>query len=178
MNFMNQWVYSGKLVDPNGEFFIAENPDIHDGEMFWHLKYQIRQEMIPSFIKTELAKIILVAGKTKTYLRKFCNKGDWTLNIEFISVENIISFKYTEGSKYKAFENWCMAVKRQSDQILKQTIVHEFNLHDHLKMIKSYLLLGQGDFMNNLMENLQSELGNKASEMFKYTLLSILDTAK
>lgn len=91
--------------------------------MFWHQKYQIRQEMIPSFIKRELAKIILVAGKTKTYLRKFCHKGDWVLDVNFISVENIISFKYTEGSKYKAFENWCMLVKKKSDQVLKQTIL-------------------------------------------------------
>ena len=63
-------------------------------------------------MKTELARIILVAGKTKTYLRKFCGKGDWKLDVEFINVENIISFKYTEGSKYKAFENWVMAVKK------------------------------------------------------------------
>jgi hypothetical protein len=32
--------------------------------------------------------------------------------------------------------------------------------------------------MNNLMENLQTELSHPASKLFKYTLLSILDTAK
>jgi hypothetical protein len=64
------------------------------------------------------------------------------LNVEFISVENIISFRYTEGSKYKAFENWCLTVKKESDAALKESIVNNFYLMDHLKMIKCYFLLG------------------------------------
>lgn len=76
LNFINQWVYSGTLVDPNEEFFIMENSGIVDGEKYWQRKYEIRAEMIPSFLKRDLARIILVAGKTKTYLRKFCGRED------------------------------------------------------------------------------------------------------
>ena len=93
-------------------------------------------------------------------------------------MENIISFRYTEGSKYKAFENWCLTVKKESDAALKASILQDFHLMEHLKMIKSFFLLGQGDLINNLIENLQSELGQPASKLFRYTLASILDTAK
>ena len=45
-------------------------------------------------------------------------------------------------------------------------------------MIKKYLMLGQGDFMNSLMEMLQDELNQSSSRIFKHSLLSVLETAK
>ena len=88
MNFLKMWIYTGELVDPMGEFFIHLNSDVLDDDKFWYEKYSLAVDMIPSFIEYELAEKILVIGKTKTFLRKFCSQYDWNLEVEFIKVEN------------------------------------------------------------------------------------------
>ena len=178
MNFMKMWVYSGELIDPMGEFFIEQSTETLNQDQFWNRKYKIRKDMIPSFMTVELAKIILVAGKTKTFMRKFCGDGEWRLRASFITVENLISFEYMEGSKFKAFQNWAQNIKQESDLALRRTVVEKFQFMDHFKMIKNYLLLGQGDFMNTLMENLQTELSQTASKIFKHNIALIIESTK
>lgn len=114
--------------------------------------------MIPAFISAELATDILVAGKTKTFMRKFCGEGSWTLQEEFIRFENLISFSYMEGSKFKAFQNWVKNVRAEADHCLKTVILKKFKFMQHFTMIKKFLLLYQGDFINTLMELMKDEL--------------------
>jgi len=46
------------------------------------------------------------------------------------------------------------AYKTTSDMVLK-VLIEESKLLDHLKAIKNYLLLGQGDFIQHLLELIQ-----------------------
>lgn len=178
MNFLEMWVYAGELVDPMGEFFIEQADEQLPEDQFWEKKYRVRTSMIPIFVTEELAQTILVAGKTKTFMRKFCGESQWRLSEKFIEVQNLISFRYMEGSRFKAFENWAKNVKIEADQALKKLIIDKFRFMDHFAMVKKYLMLGQGDFMNTLMELLQDELSQSSSRIFKHSLLSILETAK
>jgi gamma-tubulin complex component 3 len=43
--------------------------------------------------------------------------------------------------------------------------------------IKNYLLLGQGDFLQYLMDLISSELQNPASQLYAHNLMSIINTA-
>ena len=52
---------------------------------------------------------------------------------------------------------------------------YKFDKHAHA--IKQYLLLSRGDFIQNLMDNLQSTLGRRASEVHKHNVIGILDSA-
>jgi gamma-tubulin complex component 3 len=164
-------------VDPMGEFFIKLNSDVLDDDKFWYDKYSLNEDMIPVFIEKELAEQILVIGKTKTFLRKFCGEYEWNLNVEFIKVENLLSFRYMEGSNYKAFHNWVKKITDSNNVKLKDMILNKYQFLEHCKMIKAFLLLGQGDFINYLIEILQTELYNPATSIFKHNLLSILETA-
>ena len=72
LNFLRHWVYTGELVDPMGEFFVEINKKSIPPEKLWAEKYRVKTDMVPSFLTRSLAEEILIAGKTKTFLRKFC----------------------------------------------------------------------------------------------------------
>jgi gamma-tubulin complex component 3 len=178
MNFLKHWVYSGELVDPMCEFFIEisqKNPIGND--KIWTEKYKINNDMIPSFISRKTAEAILIVGKTKLFMRKFCTDTKWYLSAEFIKVENLISFKFMEGLKFGALENWITSISAESNSKLKEVIIKEFAFYDHCRMVKNFLLLGKGDFMNTLLENLQTLLEDPATKVYKHSLTSVLDSA-
>ena len=56
-------------------------------------------------------------------------------------------------------------------------ILTKCSLRDHLQTIKKYLLLGQGDAIQYLMDLLGPELSKPALNIFPHNLLGILDTA-
>lgn len=53
----------------------------------------------------------------------------------------------------------------------------KYQFYNHCKAIRKYLLCGQGDFIQNLMDSLVGELSKPAGQLYKYTLLGILETA-
>ena len=178
MNFLKNWVYHGELVDPMGEFFILLNKKELPAEQVWAEKYRLNTEMIPNFISYSIAEKILNTGKSKTFLRKFCNNSQSTLSADFITVENLISFRFMEGLKFRALENWVQSVHKESNLKLKEVIIKDFDFFGHCKMIKSFLLQGKGDFINLLLESMQDSLEVSASSIFRYNLVSLLDSTK
>ena len=53
----------------------------------------------------------------------------------------------------------------------------KYNFENHCLYLKKYLLMGQGDLMEYLMDLLADELDKPASKTFKHTLRQYLDTA-
>jgi gamma-tubulin complex component 3 len=53
----------------------------------------------------------------------------------------------------------------------------KFHLFDHLQALKSYILLGQGDFIALLMESLAANLDRPAGAQYRHTLTAQLDHA-
>ncbi|MCS4559057.1 Spc97/Spc98 family protein, partial [Shewanella sp. C32] len=53
----------------------------------------------------------------------------------------------------------------------------KFKLFDHLRALKKYLLLGQGDFIALLMESLASNLDRPANSQYRHTLTAQLEHA-
>lgn len=56
-------------------------------------------------------------------------------------------------------------------------IFNKFHFKENLNSINRYLLLGQGDMMQYLMDLLFNELKKPATQIYKHNLLSILETA-
>mmetsp|Transcript_38671 Transcript_38671/g.37022 ORF Transcript_38671/g.37022 Transcript_38671/m.37022 type:complete len:328 (-) Transcript_38671:387-1370(-) len=69
------------------------------------------------------------------------------------------------------------AFKVTNEQLLK-ILHHKYKLEGHFMSIRKYLLMGQGDFMQALMDLLAEELNNSASNIYKHTLMGYLETAK
>lgn len=178
MRFLEYWIYKGELVDPMEEFFIQVNKQKIDTERIWVDKYKLRSEFIPNFISRETAEEILIAGKTKHFLRNFIQGPQWHLTIETINVENLISFKFMEGLKFRALENWVQSVSKECNLKLKDVIIKDYDFFEHCRMIKNFLLLGKGDFINALLDVMQDVLESPATKIFKHNLISLLDNTK
>ena len=63
------------------------------------------------------------------------------------------------------------------DKHLLTTIFTKYSFVKHCDALKRYLLLGQGDFIQTLMDLIGSDLGKRAVEMSEYQLNGSLDAA-
>lgn len=66
---------------------------------------------------------------------------------------------------------------RVTNKELIRFLFEKYQFFNHCRAIRKYLLLGQGDFIQNLMDSLVSELSKPAGQLYKYTLLGVLETA-
>ncbi|KAF9193806.1 Gamma-tubulin complex component 3 [Haplosporangium sp. Z 767] len=166
---LQRWIYEGELEDPRGEFFIAYNPDVDEVEM-WQKKYSIRKEMLPAFIGVPLAEKILSIGKSLNFLRYKCDDAEWLQQNHGVGK----SLKYGDIAELEGSidEAYCGTSQR-----LLHLLSTKFKLIDHLTAIKRYILLGQGDFIQHLMESLGSNLSQPANTLFRHNLTGTLETA-
>ncbi|KAF8952057.1 Gamma-tubulin complex component 3 [Haplosporangium bisporale] len=165
---LQRWIYEGELDDPRTEFFIACDPEVEEEDM-WQRKYFIREEMLPAFIGMSLAKKILSIGKSLNFLRHKCNDADWFLQTGVGKSLRYGDIAELEGSIDAAYVG--------TSQRLLHLLVTKFKLTDHLTAIKRYILLGQGDFIQHLMESLGTNLSQPANTLFRHNLTGTLETA-
>ncbi|KAF9306513.1 Gamma-tubulin complex component 3 [Mortierella antarctica] len=165
---LQRWIYEGELDDPRTEFFIACDPEVEEEDM-WQRKYFIREEMLPAFIGMSLAKKILSIGKSLNFLRHKCNDADWFLQTGVGKSLRYGDIAELEGSIDAAYIG--------TSQRLLHLLVTKFKLIDHLTAIKRYILLGQGDFIQHLMESLGTNLSQPANTLFRHNLTGTLETA-
>ncbi|VDD82696.1 unnamed protein product [Mesocestoides corti] len=60
---------------------------------------------------------------------------------------------------------------------LLETLLNRYHFMDHLRATRKFLLLGQGDFIQRLMDLLEPELGMPAQAIMRHRLNEILETA-
>jgi gamma-tubulin complex component 3 len=64
-----------------------------------------------------------------------------------------------------------------ASQRLFDIFLDKFRLMDHLRAMKSYLLLGRGDFADQLMESLLTSLSRPANTLYRHHLTATLEAA-
>lgn len=81
---IRHWIYRGELNDPHGDFFIVPRVSPSATPLAalaaahaWSGSYELRTELLPSFIARPLADKILRAGKTINFLREVCGDTAW-----------------------------------------------------------------------------------------------------
>jgi gamma-tubulin complex component 3 len=181
-DMLRQWIYDGELSDPYLEFFVSEQsntPDLDanlDGRRggatsVWEDKYKLDEDVIPSIITTAFAKKIFLIGKSLNFIRYGCGDSAW---VEEYSKSASKELKYGDTA----------TLETSIDEAYKTTmarLIHlmadKFKLFDHLKALKKYLLLGQGDFIALLMESLSSNLDRPANTLYRHNLTAQLEHA-
>ncbi|KAF9969800.1 Gamma-tubulin complex component 3 [Actinomortierella ambigua] len=166
---LQRWIYEGELEDPRTEFFIACNPDVEEEDL-WQQKYYIREDMLPAFIGDSLAKKILSIGKSLNFLRHSCDDADWLAQNHGVGK----TLKYGDIAE---LESSIDAAYVGTSQRLLHLLLTKFKLMDHLTAIKRYLLLGQGDLIQHLMESLGPSLNQSANTLFRHNLTGTLESA-
>ncbi|OOF99811.1 hypothetical protein ASPCADRAFT_161035 [Aspergillus carbonarius ITEM 5010] len=176
-DMLRLWIYDGELSDPYKEFFVVE-PEFRPSTdprriatSVWEDKYKLDDEMVPSIITQDFAKKVFLIGKSLNFIRYGCGDSGW---VEAYSKEASKELRYGDTA----------TLESSIDEAYKTTMARliylmdeKFRLFDHLRALKKYLLLGQGDFIALLMESLASNLDRPANSQYRHTLTAQLEHA-
>lgn len=174
---LRHWIYDGELSDPYHEFFVVQPEVRHDVDprrtatSVWDEKYKLDDAMVPTIMTHELAKKVFLIGKSLNFIRYGCADSAW--------VEG-----YSRGASKELRYGDTATLETSIDEAYKTTMARltylmdsKFKLFDHLNALKKYLLLGQGDFIAQLMESLASNLDRPANSQYRHTLTAQLEHA-
>ncbi|KAL3160087.1 hypothetical protein ABBQ32_010867 [Trebouxia sp. C0010 RCD-2024] len=169
---VTEWVFNGRLSNAGNEFFVTSNGSTDD---LWRTGYRLNEGMRPTFITQQMACTILRAGKSINFLRQCSSEGDW---INGKQRSAMLAAAHTPS--YRQLASWEHAISAAAaaiDKHLLSTVFTKYSFVKHCDALKRYLLLGQGDFIQTLMDLLGPDLGKKAQEMSEYQLNGSLDAA-
>ena len=127
------------------------------------------------------------------YSQEMISKFDFQINKEKInhekssyeSVLDFINFIFTNTDSNKILnisflEEIIKNINIIHDLLNKDLVrifFQKFKFLENIEAINKYLLLGQGDMIQNLMESLYSELQKPGNTIYKYVLQSVLESA-
>ncbi|KAK4627308.1 Spindle pole body component alp6 [Fulvia fulva] len=172
-NMLRAWIYDGELEDPYLEFFVFENEGYEDSgaTSVWDHKYRLKQGMIPSIMSSDFANRVFLIGKSLNFIRYGCGDSGW---VESHSKSASRELKY--GDMATLSTSIDEAYKTVMARLLS-LMESKFALSSHLQALKKYLLLGQGDFIELLMESLSANLDRPANSQYRHTLTAQLEHA-
>ncbi|DBA01156.1 TPA: hypothetical protein N0F65_002291, partial [Lagenidium giganteum] len=175
---IRRWVFEGELEDAHGEFFVVSDPNVPDDQL-WARKYRLNKDMLPTFISIELANKILIIGKSINFIRQCCGSTNWVMDFgQEVSLSS--SDTKDDGVQFAELihlEAMIEKVSHTTNAFLIRALMDDYHLLDHCRALKNYLLLGQGDFIQYLMDLLNPELSKKAGQIYRHTLTNVLETA-
>ncbi|KAK7285463.1 hypothetical protein RJT34_20236 [Clitoria ternatea] len=174
---VRRWVLEGELEDIFNEFFIVGQPV--KAESLWREGYRLHDAMLPSFISPSLAQRILRTGKSINFLRVCCEDRGWADAANKAAIDTGAEarrggFGYGETD---TLESLVDEAAKRIDKHLLDVIFKRYKFKEHCLAIKRYLLLGQGDFVQYLMDIVGPELSEPANTISSFKLSGLLETA-
>ncbi|KAL5965025.1 Gamma-tubulin complex component 3 [Taenia solium] len=172
------WIYDGRLTaDTNQEFFITVNPSV-DNSNLWTDKYGLRKSMVPVFISKEQARKILLVGKSVNFLTHVCDDSLVFKDLEAIRNTRLKRIESIFDQVFdNSFDRMISTAYTHISKHLLRILFDKYHFVDHLTACRKFLLLGQGDFIQRLMDLLEPELGLPAEDIMRHRLNEILETA-
>lgn len=181
-DMLRHWIYDGELSDPYYEFFVSEqDPNkIKEGDegrtrtsasSVWEDKYDLDSNMIPTIVTEDFAQKVFLIGKSLNFIRYSCGDSVW---VEQYSKTASKELRYGDTATLEA---WIDEAYKTTMARLMHLMTDKFHLYDHLKALKDYILLGQGDFIALLMESLSANLDRPAGAQYRHTLTAQLEHA-
>lgn len=181
-DMLRQWVYDGELSDPFAEFFVSEQSedeimDVNGDQgkggatSVWEDKYKLNDKMVPTIVADDFARRVFLIGKTLNFIRYGCGDANW---VDTYSKEASKELHYGDTAN---LERSIGDAYKTTMARLIELMGNKFKLFDHLQALKSYMLLGAGDFIAVLMESLSSNLDRPANTQYRHTLTAQLEHA-
>ncbi|XP_063146671.1 gamma-tubulin complex component 2 [Candoia aspera] len=168
---LEKWIYRGIINDPYSEFMVEEHElqkekiqeDYND--KYWDQRYTIVQQQIPSFLQ-KIADKILSTGKYLNVVRE-CGH-DVTCPVAKEVVYTLKEREYVEQIE-KAYN--------YASKVLLDFLMDEKELVAHLRSIKHYFLMDQGDFYVHFMDLSEEELKKPVDDIIPTRLEALLELA-
>ena len=161
--------------------------DINEKE----INIKIQEE--ESFATDDNTIIPEVEENNKFSSQKLISEFDYQINKDKIkheqasyeSVLNFITFIFSKSEPNKTIDiSFLDEIIKNIDIIhnlinkdLVRIFIQKFKFKENIGALNKYLLLGQGDMIQNLMESLYTELQKPGNTIYKYVLQSILESA-
>ncbi|KAJ9184667.1 hypothetical protein P3X46_004371 [Hevea brasiliensis] len=174
---VRSWVLEGELEDIFAEFFVVGQPV--KAESLWREGYRLHAGMLPSFISQSLAQRILRTGKSINFLRVCCDDRGWAdTATEAATAAGTTTRRGSLGyGETDALETLVVEAAKRIDKHLLDVMYTRFKFKEHCLAIKQYLLLGQGDFVQYLMDIVGPELSEPANTISSFKLAGLLESA-
>uniref|UniRef100_A0A8W4FHT6 Gamma-tubulin complex component n=1 Tax=Sus scrofa TaxID=9823 RepID=A0A8W4FHT6_PIG len=168
---LEKWIYRGIIDDPYSEFMVEEHElrkekiqeDYND--KYWDQRYTVVQRQIPSFLQ-KMAGKVLSTGKYLNVVRE-CGH-DVTCPVAKEVVYTLKERAYVEQIE-KAFS--------YASKVLLDFLMGEKELLAHLRSIKRYFLMDQGDFFVHFMDLTEEELKKPVDDITPTRLEALLELA-
>ncbi|KAG0577630.1 hypothetical protein KC19_5G168400 [Ceratodon purpureus] len=174
---VRRWVLEGEIDDYYGEFFVSAQSV--KAEALWREGYQLQTAMLPSFIPEPLAQRILRTGKSINFLRVCCSDQGWAQAAsEAVAAAGASASGGILGyGEIEVLEALVAEAAGRIDKHLIQIMYKRYRFPEHCLAIKRYLLLGQGDFIQCLMDLVGPELAQPANTLSSFKLSGTLESA-
>ena len=173
LEMLSLWLFDGKVADPYLEFMITENTEIkrdrlHEeyNDYYWKRRYTVCQENVPIFLEL-LAERILDTGKYLNVVRS-CGQ-----EVEGMDEDGPLEYTLQERVVVDRIKQ---AYSRASHKLLG-LVMKEHDLLGHLRSIKHFFLLDQGDLMVHFMDTAEEELNNPIGSIPVPRLEALLELA-
>ncbi|XP_037724299.1 gamma-tubulin complex component 3 [Drosophila subpulchrella] len=177
VRMISKWMLEGGINDIHSEFFVESLNDV-GADRLWHDKFRLRLPMLPKFVPMDLADKILKTGKCINFLREICEMQGLMKGRD--ELKKVMDNKVDQFFSYVPDTSWHAAVEtcyQQTSKHVLDIMVGPHKLLDHLQGMRRYLLLGQGDFVSILIENMKDELERNGGDIYAHDLSSMLDAA-
>ena len=161
--------------------------DINEKE----INIKIQEE--ESFATDDNTIIPEVEENNKFSSQKLISEFDYQINKDKIKHEqasyeavlNFITFIFSKSESNKTINiSFLDEIIKNIDIIhnlinkdLVRIFIQKFKFKENIEALNKYLLLGQGDMIQNLMESLYTELQKPGNTIYKYVLQSVLESA-
>ncbi|XP_024364423.1 gamma-tubulin complex component 3 isoform X2 [Physcomitrium patens] len=174
---VRRWVLEGEIDDYYAEFFVSAQSV--KAEALWREGYQLQTAMLPSFIPEPLAQRILRTGKSINFLRVCCSDQGWAQAAsEAVAAAGASASGGILGyGEIEVLEALVAEAAGRIDKHLIQIMYKRYRFPEHCLAIKRYLLLGQGDFIQCLMDLVGPELAQPANTLSSFKLSGTLESS-
>lgn len=201
LGMVREWIADGTVRDEADEFFVNVRPDV-ELENAWKHGFELRPHLLPGFVDAQFALRVLLLGKTVHFIRSACSDAAWvvatraqrlalpspvsdsavshTLTHQQVALrERKAGLRAMGAAALVAVDEAVVAALPAANARVMELLMDKAALPMHLRAVKRYLLLGQGDFVTSLIESITPHLSKPAALVATSTntLLDVLDRA-
>nr|VZI35997.1 unnamed protein product [Spirometra erinaceieuropaei] len=136
------------------------------------------EEQLSEYYRLVATLEVLLIGKSVNFLMHVCGESQNLKELEAIKntrLKDIDSIFAQEFSQ--SFDLMISTAYKHTSKRLLEILLSQYHFMEHLKACRQFLLLGQGDFIQRLMDLLQTELAAPATGIHRHHLSEILETA-
>jgi len=169
---LSKWLYRGVIIDPGKDFFVEDHEVVDRSclpteynDDYWEKRYCLRMDKVPVFL-TRYSDTILRTGKYLNVIQQCDKTATWP---------EIVPLKYLQNSEH--YQTLFVKAHQFASTTLLQLLLNDRDLIGHLKSVKKYFLMEQGDFICQFLDLCESELSQPVDSVEPARLESLLEMA-